>query len=67
MLVIKDVSFAKHGTLADRSTRLTFDTQEMSDNDSLEMIKLYKQRSVNMIIMTNEEFSVFEEILNNKN
>ena len=67
MLIIKDAIFAKHGTLADRSTRLTFDTQEMSDNDSLEMIKLYKHRSVNMIMMTDEEFSVFEEILNNKN
>jgi len=67
MLIIKDAIFAKHGTLADRSTRLTFDTQEMSDTETLEMIKLYKQRSVNMIMMTNEEFLVFEEMLNNKN
>jgi hypothetical protein len=60
MLILENSVIAKFGSLADGTIRITIDNQELSDTDTLELIKLYKKKQLNLVLMDEDEYKLFK-------
>jgi len=62
-LILKNVKFAAFRSLADGSIRISFDTQELSVEDTRKLISLYKEKECSVNIGTGEIFDIGTDFL----
>jgi len=62
-LILKNVKFASFRSNADGSIRISFDTQELSVEDTRKLISLYKEKECSVNVGSGEIFDTGVEFL----